>query len=124
MSGSLSILIVDDNPPVVKTLGDVLAVKGYTIYPALSGEEALAVLREHPVDILLTDVRMPAMNGVELFRETRKTHPRLTTILMTAYAADDIIQQGLDEGIKTVLMKPLDINFLLSLFAAIKRHKS
>jgi DNA-binding NtrC family response regulator len=44
------------------------------------------------VDILLTDVRMTDMNGVELYRLTRKTNPKLTTILMTAYAADDIIQ--------------------------------
>ena len=57
--------------------------------------------------------------GLELYREARKIHPGLITFLMTAYAADDIIDQGLGEGIKTVLTKPLEIDhFLLMLSAA------
>ena len=61
------------------------------------------------------------MNGVELYRETKKKHPALTVILMTAHASDDIIQQGMAEGIKTVLTKPVDIDLLLSLFSAIEK---
>jgi len=61
---------------------------------------------------------MPDMNGVDLYRATQKSHPDLLTFLMTAYAADDIIQDGLKEGIKTVLTKPLDINFLLMLLSS------
>jgi CheY-like chemotaxis protein len=121
MSEVLAILVVDDNPSMAKTLGDILDVKGFEVHSASSGAEALAILRNQRVDILLTDVRMPDMNGVALYREARKTHPDLTTVLMTAYAADDIIRQGISEGIKTVLNKPLDINFLLSLFSAYKR---
>jgi YesN/AraC family two-component response regulator len=90
------------------------------VHTAQSGTEALEVLRGHKIDILLTDVRMPDMDGVTLYRKTRKAHPNLTTFLMTAYAADDIIQQGLEEGIKTVLTKPLNIDLLLSLFSAAK----
>ena len=118
MRESTTILIVDDNPPMTKTLADILDVKGYEVYAAYSGAEALEILRNQRVNILLTDVRMPDMDGVALYRETRKSHPNLITFLMTAYAADDIIQQGLAEGIKTVLTKPLDINLLLSLFSA------
>ncbi len=121
MSESLAILVVDDNPSMAKTLADILDVKGFVVHAAYSGTEALEILRNQPVDILLTDVRMPDMNGVALYREARKTHPKLITVLMTAYAADDIIQQGMAEGIKTVLNKPLDIDFLLSLFSAYKR---
>ena len=121
MRESTTILVVDDNPSMTKTLADILQVKGFDVYLAYSGAEALEILRSQPVDILLTDVKMPDMDGVALYRETRKTHPNLTTFLMTAYAADDIIQQGLAEGIKTVLTKPLDINFLLSLVSAARR---
>lgn len=121
MIDSLFILVVDDNLSMVKTLADILDARGFGIYSASSGEEALKILENHHVDILLTDVRMPDMNGVALYRETRETHPNLTTFLMTAYAADDIIQQGMNEGIKTVLSKPLDIDFLLTLFSAVKR---
>ena len=121
MSESLSILIVDDNPAMATSLTDVLAFKGYGVYEAHSGAQALEILREHPVDLLITDVIMPEMNGVALYLETRKTHPTLTTFFMTAYAADDLIQQGMKEGIRTVLNKPLDIDLLLLLLSAIKR---
>jgi len=121
MSETLTILVVDDNPSMAKILADILDVKGFEVYAAYSGAEALEILRNHPVEIMLTDVKMPDMNGVTLYRETRKTHPNLTTFLMTAYAADDIIQQGMADGIKTVLNKPVDIDLLLSLFSAYKR---
>jgi two-component system response regulator YesN len=121
MSESIRILVVDDNPAMADSLADILEVKGFTVYAAASGAEALEILREGPVDILLTDVKMPEMNGLELYREARKLYPRLITIFMTAYAADELIQQGMAEGVKTVLDKPLDIKFLLSFFSAEKR---
>ena len=121
MSESIHILVVDDNPAMADSLADILEVKGFSVHAAASAAQALESLAEGPVDILLTDVKMPQMNGLELYRATRKTHPRLITIFMTAYAADDLIQQGMVEGVKTVLTKPLDINFLLLLFSAEKR---
>jgi CheY-like chemotaxis protein len=121
MGETFTILIVDDNPSMASSLADILDAKGYEIYVANSGAEALEILQAHPVEILLTDVRMPDMNGVELYRATRNIYPKLCTILMTAYSADDIIQQGMKEGIKTVLNKPVDMDFLLSLFSAYKR---
>ena len=121
MSDSISILVVDDNPSMAGSLADILEIKGFGVQAAYSGAEALEILRDQPVDILLTDVRMPDMNGVELYRKTRRNFPDLITILMTAYSADDIIQQGMQEGIKTVLNKPVDMDFLLSLFSAYKR---
>lgn len=121
MKETAIILVVDDNPSMAKTLADIMSIKGFEVHAAYSGMEAIAILQSRPIDILLTDVVMPDMNGVELYRKTRKTFPKLTTILMTAYAADDIIRQGLAEGIKTVLTKPLDIDFLLTLFSAYRR---
>jgi CheY-like chemotaxis protein len=121
MRDTASILVVDDNPSMAKTLADIMSVKGFEVHAAYSGLEALAILQRQTIDILLTDVVMPDMNGVELYRATRKIFPNITTILMTAYAADDIIHQGLAEGIKTVLTKPLDIDFMLTLFLAYKK---
>lgn len=121
MVDSISILVVDDNPAMATALADVLEVKGYTVHKASSGKEALEILKGHPVEILLTDVIMPEMNGLELYRVTRKKYPTLITIFMTAYAADDLIQQGMAEGIKTVLTKPVDISLMLQLFSAHKR---
>ncbi len=117
MSASISILVVDDNPDMATVLADILDLRGFTVHAATSGAEALEIMRNHPVDILLTDVKMPEMNGLELYRATRKPYPKLITIFMTAYAADDLIRQGMVEGIKTVLTKPVDIKFLLLLFS-------
>jgi CheY-like chemotaxis protein len=118
MSKSLSILVVDDGPAMARTLIDILNIKGYSTHMALSGTAALEILRDNSVDIMLTDFKMPDMNGVELYRATRKTYSNLITFLITAYAADDIIQQGMREGI-TLLTKPLDIDLLLSLILAV-----
>ncbi len=121
MNNQTTILVVDDNPPMAKTLSDILTIKGYEVHTAFSGTEALEILADHEVHILLTDVIMPDMDGVTLYRQTRKSHPHLVTFLMTAYAADDIIQQGIAEGIRTVLTKPVDINLFLNLVMAVEQ---
>ena len=121
MSALCKVLVVDDDPSMASSLADILDVKGYEVHAAGCGAEALQMLRDHPVDVMLTDVRMPDMNGVELYRATRKTHPNLRTFLMTAYSEDEIIQKGLAEGIKTVFSKPMDIDLLVSIFSVVKR---
>jgi CheY-like chemotaxis protein len=121
MSETLSILVVDDNAAMADTLKEILDAKGFNVHAAGSGAEALEILRKTAVDILLTDVKMPEMNGLQLSRAARKEYPRLVTIFMTAFEADDLIQKGMAEGIKTVLTKPVDINFLLMLFSAQNR---
>ena len=62
---------------------------------------------------------MPDMNGVELYLAARNNHPDIVTFLMTAYSTDDVLREGLKEGIKTVLTKPLDIDFLLMMLSAV-----
>jgi CheY-like chemotaxis protein len=119
MRNPISILVVDDIPSMAESLADVLEARGFIAHPACSAAEALKILQAHPVDILLTDVIMPGMNGVALYRKTRQDYPRLTTFLMTAYAADDLIQRGMMEGIKTVLNKPIDIELLFTLCTAV-----
>jgi two-component system response regulator YesN len=119
-----SILIVDDNRSMADALVDILVLKSFETFVASSGAEALQILHEHPIDVLLTDVIMAEMDGVELYRQTREAYPQLITVLMTAYAADELIQQGMAEGIKTVLTKPVDIDFLVLLLSTYKRRKS
>jgi CheY-like chemotaxis protein len=119
MGDHLSILAVDDNRGAVGVLAEILDFKGYEVFTAYSGAEALQILDRHAIDLLLTDVKMPEMNGVELYRETRKSHPNLPTILMTAYTADDLIQEAMTEGIRSVMTKPVDIDLLLTLLSAI-----
>jgi CheY-like chemotaxis protein len=121
MSTPTTILVVDDHPSMIKTLADILVMKGFVVFAAFSGVEAVEILRHQHIDILLTDVKMPDMDGLTLFRETRKTHPDLPTFLMTAYAADTLIPQGKAEGIKMVFSKPLDIDLLISMCTAVNQ---
>jgi CheY-like chemotaxis protein len=121
MGEQLHILIVDDNPDMADSLADILQVKGYDVHTTHSGPQALKVLDDHPIDILLTDVKMPGMNGVELYQAALETHPNLYTIFMTAYAADDLIKTGITLGVKTILTKPLNIKLLLIMFESIQK---
>jgi len=121
MSDNLSVLVVDDNLFMAESLRDVLELKGFIAYGVNSGADALVILGEHEVDILLTDVIMPEMDGVALYRATKEAYPKVTTFLMTAYSADDLIQKGMKEGIKTIFNKPVDIDLLFSILSAYKR---
>jgi DNA-binding NtrC family response regulator len=120
MSQPTRILIVDDNPAMAQTTADILALKGYEVRVSGSSREALDLLRREKIHILLTDVIMPEMNGVELFVRARKQQPGLITFLMTAYSADELIQRGRMEGAKAILTKPLDLNLLLMLIKAVE----
>ena len=117
MNKQTNILIVDDDPQIIKLMSIILSREGYIIHSANSGTEALTLLKDQHVDILLTDYSMPQMNGVELIRETRKTHQNLIIFMITAYSAEYISRYGSEEGIQKVLTKPVNINSLRSLLS-------
>ena len=119
MSTILSVLVVDDYLPLVSSLAQILHRSGYEVQTANSGFEALRMLKAHPVDVLLTDFRMPLMTGLELYREIKKIHISLTAILMTADASEELLEQGIAEGMRAVLDKPLDINYLIALISSL-----
>lgn len=90
--GKPRILIVDDEPAIRKLLGAVFTGAGYEVRIAGSGPEAMAVCESESFDALLSDVRMPGMNGHELVRWVVVRHPAIRTVLMSGY--DDIACQG------------------------------
>jgi len=124
MSEALRILIIDDNEMMVKTLQDIFRVKGYQTEAAYSGPEALEKLAHNVFDCVLSDIKMPEVNGVELYRAIKAEQPELPVILMTAYAADKLVEEGLEEGVIAVLTKPLDLNLLLDFLASLRRERS
>ena len=75
-------------------------------------------------DCVLSDIKMPEMNGVELHRLLREIRPGLPVVLMTAYAADELIRRGMDDGVAGVLDKPLDINHLLGFLTSLAKHRA
>jgi CheY-like chemotaxis protein len=108
---------------MTRTLADILNMAGYEAVEASSASQALELVRTQSFDCVLTDVRMPGMDGVEFHRQLRQTQPGLPVVLMTAYAADEIIRKGLEEGVVGVLDKPLDISQLLAFFGSLIRHR-
>ena len=122
MKTKLSILIVDDDHRMTRTLSDIFAMEGYETVEAWSGAEALKAIEANDFDCVLTDVRMPGMNGVEFHRELKQAKPGLPVILMTAYAADEIIRSGLEEGVIGVFDKPLDMAHLLGFFKSLEKQ--
>jgi len=124
MDQKLRILIVDDDRRMTRTLADILSISGHEPVEADCGAQALEILRKQEFDCVLTDVKMPDMDGVELHRRLRLAQPGLPVLLMTAYAADETIRKGLAEGVVGVFDKPLDINNLLAFLTSLAKNRS
>ena len=120
----IKILIVDDDQRMAKTLKDIFKLKGYEAEAVHSGPEALDKMEKGYFDCLLTDIKMPGINGVELYRSIKERDADLPVVLMTAYSHDKLVNEGLKEGAIAVLSKPLDINNLLSFFSALRKDPS
>jgi len=120
----LRILVVDDDPMMTKTVRDILRLKGHEVEMAHSGPEALEKARREDYDCVLSDTKMPGVGGVELYRAIKARQPFLPVVLMTAYAHDELVQEGLEEGIIAVLPKPLDLDLLLDFFASLRGEHS
>lgn len=110
-----SILVVDDINLVSRPMARMLAEAGYRVYEANSGEEALDVLRttRRPVDLVITDVRMPDMSGVELMRRIATEWPATKILFMSAYPAEVLVQEGLAHPAVHFLAKPFTRTELL-----------
>lgn len=103
------ILLVDDNEAFLDSTKDVLEDQEYGVVTAVSGEEAVRVFGAHTFDVVLMDIKMPGMNGVESFIEMKRLRPGVKVIMVTAYGVEEMIRQALAEGALAVLHKPLDM---------------
>ncbi len=116
-----NILIIDDEIDVRESVAKVLDREGHTIFTADNAEAGLAMLLEHPVDILITDIIMPGMDGVAATRQVRKDHPDIKIIAIsgggnfgiTEYRPDAItttayLQAAADAGADRILTKPFE----------------
>ena len=108
------VLIVDDEPEILFSLRGLLR-REYDLHTANSGAEALEVLRKHPVQVIMTDQRMPEMTGVELLRRARGECPGAIRIVFTGYADIKAVIDAVNQGqIYRYLTKPWDPDELLA----------
>lgn len=101
------ILIVDDEPLVLETLSEVLSSQGYPVSQASDARAGLDVLAREPHALVLSDIRMPGMDGVEFLREVRKVHPGTDVVLMTGFGSLDGAIDAMALGAADYLIKPL-----------------
>jgi two-component system NtrC family response regulator len=107
------ILVVDDEAAQRDILGGLLRKQGYAVREVPSGAAALAVLRAEPVDLILTDVKMSRMSGLELLREARALNPELPVVVLTAYGSVTDAVAAMRDGAVDYLTKPVDIDAVL-----------
>jgi DNA-binding NtrC family response regulator len=107
MSPNATILIVDDELGVRESLRMILKYS-YHIQMAKGGEEALKYIRENSVQLILLDLKMPGLSGLETLREIRKTNKDVDVIIVTAYGSLENVQEALACGVKDFIAKPFD----------------
>lgn len=109
------LLVVDDDAQMVHTLCDIMALHGWEARGVTDGYQGLAAVEREHYDAVLMDVRMPGLNGVETFRAMRTHQPGIRVILMTAYAASDLLAEAEQEGVLRIFPKPVDIAAVLAM---------
>ena len=112
------ILVVDDSPDTLELIQRNLALQGYAVHTAASAADALALLGSMPVDLVVTDVRMPGLSGIDLVREVRMRHPEIELIVITGYATIEGAVEALQLGAWDYLAKPFTDE---ELFQAVRR---
>jgi two-component system response regulator FlrC len=114
MSDTLPILIVEDDADLREAIRDTLELSGHAVIAVSGGAEALAVIAETPVCVVVSDVRMEPMDGITLLREIRSAQPQLPVVLMTAYADVDRAVEAMRAGACDFLLKPFEPGALLA----------
>jgi len=121
MGEKIRVLIVDDDVSFASGLSDILNEMGYDAITVNSGEEALEKVKEVFFDVILMDIKMPVMNGVETYKRIKKISPQTAVIMMTAYSVEDLIKDALKEGAYGVVYKPLDIEKVVKMIEIAKK---
>jgi CheY-like chemotaxis protein len=114
-------LIVDDNRAFAENLAEILGDVGAETHLAFSGAEALQAVRHTRFSALLTDMRMPVMTGAQVVHELRRVDPGLPAMVMTAYSQDDDVEHARQQGLLSVLSKPVPVPRLLELLSVARR---
>lgn len=103
--GPAHILVVDDEEPIRLTMGDMLRRRGYEVTTADNGEAALALIHQRPFDLLLLDLKMPGLSGIEVAKRARERLPEAAIIILTGHGSLDSAIDGLHIGVFDYMLK-------------------
>ena len=113
------ILIVDDQYGIRILLNEVFQKEGYKTFQAANGVQAIDIVKKHSPDIVLLDMKIPGMDGIEILKRLKVIDEDIQVIIMTAYGELDMIQEAKDLGAITHFAKPFDIDEIRD---AVKKH--
>lgn len=108
-----SVLLVDDEAEFIETLAKRLKRRGLCVNLANSGPQALEFLAANPVDVVVLDVKMPGMDGIEALEKIKGLKPEVEVVMLTAHANVEVALRGMELGAFDYLMKPVELDDLL-----------
>ena len=123
-SGALKVLYVDDEEEFVRTMAERMEMRALGGEVALSGEEALRMLEGDVPDVMVLDLRMPGLDGMEVLRRVKSSYPQVEVIVLTGRGSEQDEEEAKNLGAFAYLMKPVDINQLMETVRAAGRARS
>lgn len=111
---TIQLLLVDDEEKILTSYRILLEEEGMNTFIANNGLDALKIMDEHPIDVVLLDVKMPGLDGVEVLRKTKQKHPLVEAIMLTGHASVESTVEGLKLGAFDYLVKPIDLSVLVT----------
>lgn len=121
---SAKIMVVDDRMGIRKLLQEVLQSAGYQVITASGGDEALDLIKKHTVDLVLLDMKMSGMDGLETLTLLKKICPQVIILIMTAYEELEVLKEANRRGAAGYISKPFDIEELKDVIAGKLRAES
>ncbi|MBI5477505.1 MAG: response regulator [Deltaproteobacteria bacterium] len=112
---ALRVLFVDDEEELVSTVVERLGLRGIEATGATSGQEALTRVEEQAFDVVVLDVRMPGLGGLDVIKRLKQSHPDLEVILLSGHGAKEDVEVGLRLGAFDYLQKPVDLEDLIEI---------
>jgi len=118
------ILVVDDQAGIRLTLKGILSKKGYEVMVAPDGPSAIEMVKNEKFQVILMDIKMPGMSGVEAFVKIKELNSQTIVIMMTGFALEEEIQQAIQEGAYTVIHKPFEMDKILGIIEECLKHQT
>ena len=114
MAGKKAVLVIDDEPSVADALKLILKDSGYDVVVAMTGGDAFEELGKRRFDLVIADVRLPDMSGLDVLRHLRRSHPGVFAVIITAHHTPELAAESLSLGAVAVLPKPFSPSDLLT----------
>jgi two-component system, OmpR family, KDP operon response regulator KdpE len=123
LAGQLRVLVVDDEPAILRFVRPSLATQGYIVSEASDGKSAVDAIRRKAADVVVLDLGLPDMDGLEVIRQVREAGESLPIIVLSSREAEDVKVKALDLGADDYVTKPFGIEELLARIRAAQRHR-